>query len=149
MLLLGTATTASAVETGSVTWQSVKQGGQCLTWDVNYINDIPNWVGLDGCGSHRGWITWNDNDLGNGYWQEKANGRNACLDSNDHGDGSGSVYIGNCTNNNAYQQWSEQHFNNGWRLVNHATGLCLDSNNPGQPLYTYVCTDGNPYQLWS
>ena len=67
-----------------------------------------------------------------------------CLDSNDHGDGTGSVYTLPC--NGGYNQ--DWFFNdNSFTIIDEETGYCLDSNNNGN-VYSQLCNGGN-YQNWS
>lgn len=75
-----------------------------------------------------------------------------CLDSNH----AGNVYGMGC-NGGDYQRWRVEDLGNRWidrlqrnthvyRLVNKATGRCLDANYDGA-LYTLGCNGGN-YQMW-
>jgi serine/threonine-protein kinase len=67
-----------------------------------------------------------------------------CLDSNDHGNGTGSVYTLPC--NGGYNQ--DWFFNdNSFTIIDEETGYCLDSNTSGS-VYTLLCNGGN-YQNWS
>ncbi|MGW0825696.1 RICIN domain-containing protein [Streptomyces sp. NPDC002845] len=75
-----------------------------------------------------------------------------CLDSN----GVGKVYGLTCNNGN-YQRWRVEDLGSRWiermqrnthvyRIVNKATGRCLDANYDGKA-YTLPCNGGN-YQVW-
>ncbi|MET8983759.1 RICIN domain-containing protein [Streptomyces sp. NPDC004539] len=75
-----------------------------------------------------------------------------CLDSNH----AGAVYGLNC-NNGDYQRWRVDDLGSRWiermqrhtnvyRIVNKATGRCLDANYDGA-VYTLPCNGGN-YQVW-
>ena len=149
MLMLATTTSASAASGYDISWTQ-RSTDHCLMWvqnaDNTYYAKTDYWCANPSDNTQG--TGWDDIQQSNGYYTEQVKNLPLCLDEgNVAANGTAPVTPWTCYNDDWNEQWDEQWVGNGFRLVNHDSGRCLDADGAGD-LYTLPCQSGNNYQVW-